>query len=165
MAEIIKGRKFAGIEGDFVVFLIGMRVSSWWKISKWFPVAMAMPKMIKELYKHPESGFLGERSWFGRTTISVQYWRSFEHLEAFLRVATPSHFTPGSLLGPFRASCNKRCGTADEILSADSLTELGDLSEYANRFHHDTNPAWESVTVNDDELSGYVSRTLRFARP
>lgn len=92
MAQIIKGRKFALIEGDFVVFLIGMRVNKWWKINKWFSVGMAMPKMIKELYANPESGFLGETSWFGRTTISVQYWRSFEHLEAYAKNKDLVHF-------------------------------------------------------------------------
>ncbi len=53
---------------------------------------MAMPKMIKELYKDPSSGFLGEKSWFGRTTLSVQYWRSFEHLEAYAKNKDLSHF-------------------------------------------------------------------------
>ena len=43
-------RDFAKMEGDFVVFLIGMRINKFWQIHKWFPVAMAMPKMIKELY-------------------------------------------------------------------------------------------------------------------
>ena len=92
MAQIIKGRKFGSLDGDFVVFLIGMRVNNWLMIHKWFPVAMAMPKMIKELYGNTESGFISERSWFGRTTISVQYWRSFEHLEAYARNKNLEHF-------------------------------------------------------------------------
>ena len=53
---------------------------------------MAMPKMIKELYGNPASGFLGETSWFGRTTISVQYWRSFEHLESYAKNKELEHF-------------------------------------------------------------------------
>ena len=92
MAQIIKGRKFANVQGDFVVFLIGMRVNNWLMIHKWFPVAMAMPKMIKELYKDPQSGFMGENSWFGRTTISVQYWKSFEHLEVYAKNKDMEHF-------------------------------------------------------------------------
>lgn len=92
MAQIIKGRKFGSLDGDFVVFLIGMRVNNWLMIHKWFPVAMAMPKMINELYGNTESGFISERSWFGRTTISLQYWRSFEHLEAYARNKNLEHF-------------------------------------------------------------------------
>ncbi len=59
MAEIIKQRMTARMEGDFVVFLIGMRINKFWKIHKWFPVTMAMPKMIKELISKPELGLIG----------------------------------------------------------------------------------------------------------
>lgn len=82
MAEVIPTRVSAGIEGDFVVFLIGMRINKPWKIHKWLPVFLAMPKMLKELRGQPESGFLG--AIFGPSVI-VQYWRSFEHLEAYAR--------------------------------------------------------------------------------
>ena len=91
MAEIIKGRKFAGIEGDFVVFLIGMRINNWWKIHKWLPVVMAMPKMIKELYKNKEHGFISTEAWFGRTTIMVQYWKSYEQLITYAKNKNSEH--------------------------------------------------------------------------
>ncbi len=42
--------------------------------------------------------------------------------------------------------------------------ELANLVEYANRFHHDTNPAYETAVVNDGELHGFASRTLAFAK-
>ena len=81
MVEIIKERMTAEVKGDFVVFLIGMRINNLWKIHKWLPVAMAMPKMVNELYKNPDMGFISHEQWVGRTTIMVQYWKSFEHLE------------------------------------------------------------------------------------
>jgi len=80
MALIIKERMTAEVDDDFVVFLIGMRINKLWKIHKWFPVVMAMPKMISELYKNPDLGFISHEQWFGRTTIMVQYWKSFEQL-------------------------------------------------------------------------------------
>lgn len=86
-------------------------------------------------------------------------------LEAFLRVASPEYFPPGTLLGPFRHLCSQRVGTAQEILVVATLQELGDITEYANRFHHDTNPAWETATINDGELEGFVRRALAFAKP
>ena len=49
MTRIHKGRWTAEIEGDFVVFLIGMRVNKPWKVHKWLPVFLAMPRMLKEL--------------------------------------------------------------------------------------------------------------------
>ena len=45
MAKVINQRMTAKIEGDFVVFLIGMRINRFWKFHKWIPVATAMPKM------------------------------------------------------------------------------------------------------------------------
>jgi hypothetical protein len=82
MAEIIPARMSADIEGGFVVFIIGMRINKLWKVHKWLPVFRAMPRMLKELERQPESGFLGSIS--GGLLI-VQYWRSFEQLEAYAR--------------------------------------------------------------------------------
>ena len=85
MSKIINDRMFARMDGDFVVFMIGMRINSFWKIHKWFPVILSMPKMIKELYANKDYGFLNMNNWFGRTTIMVQYWRSFEDLDAYAK--------------------------------------------------------------------------------
>jgi hypothetical protein len=92
MSKTINDRMFAKMEGDFVVFLIGMRINSFWKINKWFPVIMAMPRMLKELMHKPESGMISMHNWFGRTTILVQYWKSFEHLEAYAKDKSGEHY-------------------------------------------------------------------------
>lgn len=84
-------RLTAQMNGDFVVFLIGMRINSFWQINKWYPVVMAMPRMIRELYHKKEYGFLGGDFWFGRTTISLQYWESFEKLEQYARNSNAEH--------------------------------------------------------------------------
>lgn len=84
-------------------------------------------------------------------------------LEAFMRVAYPEHFPPGMLLGPFIGICDQRVGGINEILSANDIAELRALLTYANRFHHDTNPAWQTAVINDAELSDFASRTLLFA--
>ena len=86
------------------------------------------------------------------------------HLEAFLRVACPDQFRPGTLLGSFLNVCEQRQGTSREILRQDALEELRALIEYANKFHHDTNPARETETINDGELRGFVNRALSFCR-
>lgn len=82
----------AKMEGDFVVFLIGMRINKWWKIHKWLPTAQAMPRMIKELSQKKELGFLGMESYFGRTIFMVQYWESYEKLEHYARAKNHEHF-------------------------------------------------------------------------
>jgi hypothetical protein len=89
MATIIAERMAAEMEGDFVVFAIGMRVNKPWKLHKWLPVASAMRRMLKELERHPESGFLGSIS---SGLMLLQYWRSFEHLEAYARSRDHLHW-------------------------------------------------------------------------
>ena len=89
------GRFTAQVEGDFVVFLIGMRFNKPWKIRKWWPVAKAMPKMLRVIDTHPELGCLGYQQWIGRTTLVVQYWRSFDHLDGFARDKDLPHLAPG----------------------------------------------------------------------
>jgi len=91
MSEVIPQRMAAQIEGDFVVFLIGMRINKPWLVHKWWPVFSAMPKMLKELEAAgPETGFLGHHM-LGLKGI-VQYWRSFDHLEAYARGQDHKHW-------------------------------------------------------------------------
>jgi hypothetical protein len=79
------------MEGDFVVFLIGMRINQPWKVHKWMPVAAAMPRMLRELGRQPERGFIHAEMWFSRTIVLVQYWRSMEHLLAYARDRHAGH--------------------------------------------------------------------------
>lgn len=85
-------------------------------------------------------------------------------LEAFFRVAYPEYFPPGSLLGPFRGICMQRVGSPQEVLSQGDIDELRDILDYANLFHHDTNPAWETEAINSTQLEGFVQRALTFAK-
>ena len=89
MTKVAAKRVTAKIDGDFVVFLIGMRINKPWKLHKWLPVFRAMPRMIRELERRPESGFLGHIMNLG---VIVQYWRSFDHLEAYARDQNQSHW-------------------------------------------------------------------------
>jgi hypothetical protein len=100
MGSVIDKRMTVEIDGSFVVFLIGMRVNKPWKVHKWLPVVMAMPRMIKELEKKPDTGFLGHS---GIGLSMVQYWRSFEQLEAYARNHDAKHW-------PAWVDFNKRVG-------------------------------------------------------
>ena len=90
MAEVKQGRWTAEIDGDFVVFLIGARLD--WK----HPVRTmndlggnrGMRHMLQYLTEHPEKGLLGFES--SLLTV-IQYWRSFDHLEAFARDEADPH--------------------------------------------------------------------------
>lgn len=92
MDGIIDRRVCAEIDGEFVVFLIGMRLNRPWKVWKWVPVARAMPRMLIELAQKPELGLLHARSHFGFPNVMVvQYWRSFEQLEAYAKNRDAAH--------------------------------------------------------------------------
>ncbi|MEM7533769.1 MAG: DUF4188 domain-containing protein [Chloroflexota bacterium] len=108
MAEIIAERVTAEIEEEIIVFLIGMRINKFWKVNQWLPVGMAMPRMLRELYANPESGFLGGESWFGNPTIMVQYWRSFEELERYAKDKEQAHL-------PAWAAFNRAIGSNGDV--------------------------------------------------
>ncbi|MFC1548139.1 AAA family ATPase [Candidatus Neomarinimicrobiota bacterium] len=87
-------------------------------------------------------------------------------IDGFLRIVYPEQFPPGSSVGNLVSEANQRLGTPDEILSETYLRELQNLNEYARRFHHDSNPAYDDTTlanINEGELQGFVQRTLAFA--
>jgi hypothetical protein len=82
----------AEMDEPFVVFLIGMRVNSYWKLHKWLPVAAAMPRMLRELDDQPDSGLLhAETTVNSRTLLMVQYWESFADIRAYARDTERAH--------------------------------------------------------------------------
>ncbi|GAA1347137.1 DUF4188 domain-containing protein [Falsarthrobacter nasiphocae] len=93
MRHPIPGR-FTAEARDVTVFLIGMRANRLHRPDLYVPVARAFMRMTDHLEGRPETGFLGHELWLGRTTISVQYWRSPEDLQAFAADANAPHVDP-----------------------------------------------------------------------
>jgi len=92
MAGIIQKRVCAEIEGPFVVFMIGARINRPWKLNVVLPFLATMPRMLKELAADPALGLLHVRQHFSLTSVTlVQYWRSFEHLEAYAQSPERQH--------------------------------------------------------------------------
>ena len=109
MTKPIKGRMTAAIEGDFVIFLIGMRIHKLWKVWKWLPVFISMPRMLAELGKSPELGLLHAKTFFSlRSPYLVQYWRSFEDLHAYSVNRDNAHL-------PAWRAFNKAVGTNGDV--------------------------------------------------
>jgi hypothetical protein len=98
----------AHIEGEFVVFLIGMRINQFWKVHKWLPVVRAMGRMLPELYRQPALGLLHHEMWFGRTLILVQYWRSMDQLMDYAKARDSQHL-------PAWQAFNKAIGTDGSV--------------------------------------------------
>lgn len=85
-------------------------------------------------------------------------------LEAFLRVAYADHFPPGSMVGQFVMVCQQRFGAANQILNQADTVELRAVLDFANRYHHDSNPTYQTENINDAELTNFAGRTLAFIR-
>jgi len=94
VAKINKGRFSAdtGADGK-VLFLIGMRINHLWQVWKWFPVFVAMPRMLAELMKNRELGLVGTPRTYlsGKTVLVWQYWESFDKLDAYARDREHAH--------------------------------------------------------------------------
>src|SRR5262245_34091832 len=89
---IIPRRVTARIEGDFVVFLIGARLNSLWKLGQVKWLGDVMRAMVAELERQPQSGFMGYESWVSRSPVMIQYWRSEEQLIAYARERDAVHY-------------------------------------------------------------------------
>lgn len=86
-------------------------------------------------------------------------------LEYFIRAAYPTEFAPGSMIGrDFLPKCRTRLSTPTPLLTQTDIDELQDLLDYGNLFHHDTNPAYRTTSINDQELVQFCTRVLRFTR-
>jgi hypothetical protein len=109
MAGVIKQRITSQIDGDFVLFLIGMRINRPWQINKWLPVVQAIPRMLTELSQHPEMGLLAFHTSISLSVVTViQYWRSFEQLTAYAGNRDATHF-------PAWVAFNKRVGSSGSV--------------------------------------------------
>ena len=109
VTKTIDRRVCAEIEGEFVVFLIGIRVNRPWKLTTWLPIFAAMPKMLAELAAQPDLGLLHARSHLGfPNAMVIQYWRSHAHLTAYAEARDRAHL-------PAWTAFNTRVGTSGDI--------------------------------------------------
>ncbi|UPV75021.1 DUF4188 domain-containing protein [Halorussus limi] len=121
-------RTTAEMDGEFVVFVIGMRINRLRKVHKWLPVALAMPRMLRELDADPESGLLHYETVVGwRVLLTIQYWDSFERLREYARDFDREHV-------PAWASYNEsNSGTGDVgIFHETYVVDPGDCESVYN---------------------------------
>ena len=129
--DVVAGGAVAdlGDAEEVVVFLIGARVHRWRKVRSWFPTAVAMSRMLRQLARDPELGLLHANMFrAGRDVIVVQYWRSVEDLGRFAKDPTLAHV-------PAWAAFNRdAAGTGDIGIWHETYRVPGDCIEtrYAN---------------------------------
>lgn len=110
-------------EGELVVFLIGLTFNKLWRIDAWWPAFVAMPRMLAELAKDPESGYLGYRLAFGPGgALVVQYWSSMDKLYAYASDQSAAH-------RPAWAAFNRRVRRVPNAVGVWHETYLVDRAE------------------------------------
>ena len=91
MAKVHAQRMMAELDGEFVVFLIGMRIDQPRKVHNWRPVFTAMPRALKELDQTSDSGSLGQ--------AVVHVFRPALMLFGSSVMVTPRHFPSRPAMG------------------------------------------------------------------
>ncbi len=85
MAAIYRERMAAEIDGEYVVYINGMRLNKLRALPKYLRAGLAAGKMFERLAADPDNGFLGYLPAFTglRSGAAIQYWRSLEDIKRF----------------------------------------------------------------------------------
>lgn len=82
-------------------------------------------------------------------------------IEGMLRSHFPGHFQPNEWLGDFISKI-RNASHSDGLFHAKAdLSEIEAINDYSKKYHHDQNPNADSESISEDELHGFVKRTLR----
>jgi len=84
-------------------------------------------------------------------------------IEGLLRAHFPGRFQPTEWLGDFIRKIRNADDSDGLSHAKEDLSEIEAINNYSKRYHHDQNPNADSETISNDELHGYVKRTLRLA--
>ena len=89
------GRWMARRDEPFAVFLFGMRLNRLRGLPRFLWSLRVLRRVLRDLDTHPERGFLAGRVYrTGWTLIAVQYWESFDALDAWARDHRLPHRQP-----------------------------------------------------------------------
>ncbi|WP_292735160.1 AAA family ATPase, partial [Methanocalculus sp.] len=82
-------------------------------------------------------------------------------LEGMLRSRFPGHFIPNEWLGDYIKKIREAQSTDGLSQAHNILSEIEAINGYSKKYHHDQNPNADSEVLSEDELHGFVKRTLR----
>ncbi len=101
------------------------------------------------------------REWKGVPLDVARSIRPF--IEGLLRARFPGHFQPNEWLGDFIVKIRNASNTDGLSPAQADLSEIEAINDYSKKYHHDQNPSAASETLSEDELHGFVKRTLNLA--
>lgn len=93
MGAINTERMAAETDGDFVIYVNGMRLNKLRAVHRWLIAGRKLAAMFDRLAADPDSGFLGYQPAFMglRTGAAIQYWRSLDDLLRFAHDGADLH--------------------------------------------------------------------------
>ena len=81
-------------------------------------------------------------------------------LEEYLRLKLPHSFADNEWLGDFIAKIRAAAAT-DPLAAAQCINErVEQINDYSKKYHHSSNPAADTETIDEGELENYVRLTL-----
>jgi hypothetical protein len=89
------GRWMARRDEPFAVFLFGMRLNRLRGLPRFLWGLRVLRRVLRDLEAHPQRGYVAGRVYrAGRTLVAVQYWESFDALDAWARDHRLPHRRP-----------------------------------------------------------------------
>jgi wobble nucleotide-excising tRNase len=82
-------------------------------------------------------------------------------LEGLLRSHFPGHFLQNEWLGDFLEKIRDAQPSSGLQHAKADIDELNAINGYSKKYHHAQNANFDREPINEDELHGYVKRTLR----
>ena len=148
------GRTTAAVDGEVVVFLIGMRINHFWAVHRWLPVMYAMPMMLRELSRDRTVGLLHHILLTAnpRTYYVVQYWETKEKLLAYASAPDLSHRSWWARVNRFMRRGKGHVGIWHEtyVVPAGSYESIyGDMPAFGLGRAYGVRPLREGVQARD----------------
>ena len=81
-------------------------------------------------------------------------------IEGWLRTHFPGHFQDDEWLGIFISKIRDANESSGLAHAKQDLEEIEAINAYSKEFHHDQNPNADSVIISEEELHGFIRRTL-----
>lgn len=82
-------------------------------------------------------------------------------IEGLLRIHFPGHFLANEWLGDFINKIRSAANTDGLSHAQADLEEIVAINDFSKKYHHEQNSNADSEPISDEELHGYVKRTLR----
>jgi Monooxygenase af470-like len=100
VTKIYPGRYTASIDEPIVVFAIGMRINSIFRVHRWARPTLNTARLWRHVQSKRPDGYLGGRlDVYWRGVGMTQYWRDFDALEAFAHDDSDPHLAAWRQLG------------------------------------------------------------------